>query len=101
MTCRMLVMSHLCDALAKCARSREPPDEPAKQAPQPSAVRGGRGSEARPQARARALQPPVKPAARLFPTKILFTVCGALASMLRTQFRILLHVLVLGESIDL
>lgn len=36
--------------------------------------------------------------ARLLPMRILFTVCGALASMLRTQLRILLHVLVLVTS---
>ena len=36
--------------------------------------------------------------AHLLPMRILFTVCGALASMLRTQLRILLHVFVLVTS---
>lgn len=87
-TCRMDVMSHLRLHLARSekrharhAHTRLRPAA-AQRRPQPAACRAMR----------------LNVRAHLLPMRILFTVCGALASMLRTQLRILLHVLVLVTS---
>ena len=87
-TCRIDVMSHLRFRLARSekrhARHTHTRLRPAaaQRQPQPAACRAMR----------------LNVRAHLLPMRILFTVCGALASMLRTQLRILLHVLVLVTS---
>ena len=87
-TCRMDVMSHLRLRLARSekrhARHTHTRLRPAaaQRRPQPAACRAMR----------------LNVRAHLLPMRILFTVCGALASMLRTQLRILLHVFVLVTS---
>ena len=87
-TCRMDVMSHLRFRLARSEKRHAPHTHTrlrpaaAQRRPQPAACRAMR----------------LNVRAHLLPMRILFTVCGALASMLRTQLRILLHVLVLVTS---